>query len=177
MEAHGQNVSGQNVSGQNVSAQNVSATKHNGVKTYRRQNVLLDNTNQRQNASQTVINKIETFLDEDSISMSKCSCPCSCPCLCPCPYLYPCPCCVHAYVPVLDCDMKTVWCSTCDGVPLKFNRKMLKIISSFSMICRYVLSADTYCPPIRFVADTFCPLIRFVSKRFVSNTFCSRYVL
>jgi hypothetical protein len=44
-----------------------------------------------------------------------------------------------------------VWCSTCEGVPLKFDQKTVKIISNFSMICWYVLSADTFCPPIRFV--------------------------
>jgi hypothetical protein len=53
---------------------------------------------------------------------------------------------------------------------------------------RYVLSAGTFFPPIRFVhryvfrryvmlpicfvADTFCPPIRFVLTRFVADTFC-----
>ncbi len=91
---------------------------------------------------------------------------------------------VHVQVPVRDCDLKTVWCSTCDGVALKFNKKMLKIISNLSVICWYVYSADTFFLPIRFVrryvlsADTFCPPIRFVRRYVLSaDTFCRRYVI
>jgi hypothetical protein len=88
---------------------------------------------------------------------------------------------------------------------------MLKINSNFSMICQYVLFAYMFCPPIRFVrryvlsadtccrwvrfvADTFCPQICFVRRyvlysirfvaytfcppiRFVSDMFCRRYIL
>jgi hypothetical protein len=32
---------------------------------------------------------------------------------------------------------------------------MSKSISNFSMICRCVLSAETFCPPIRFLDDTW----------------------
>ncbi len=77
----------------------------------------------------------------------------------------------HVHVPVRDCDLKTVWCSTFDDVPLQFNKKMLNIISNF------LWSADTFCLPIRFVDNTLFHWYVLSPIRFVANMFCSRYVL
>jgi hypothetical protein len=38
---------------------------------------------------------------------------------------------VHVHVPVRDCDLKKGWCSTCDGVPLKFKKKMFTVINIY----------------------------------------------
>ncbi len=44
-------------------------------------------------------------------------------------------------------------------------------------VCRQVLSADTFCPPIRFVSNFFGPDTFCLPIRFVVDTFCCLYVL